>query len=94
MGFYPKKRARRHRGRVKAFPRDDPKKPIHLTSFIGYKAGMTHIVREVDKPGSSKILISLSKLLIPNLQQSVMSITMHSPSGTGVTLCDLFPAMP
>jgi len=52
MGFYPKKRARRHRGRVKAFPRDDPKKPIHLTSFIGYKAGMTHIVREVDKPGS------------------------------------------
>ena len=56
MGFYPKKRARRHRGRVKAFPRDDPKKPIHLTSFIGYKAGMTHIVREVDKPGSSKIV--------------------------------------
>jgi large subunit ribosomal protein L3e len=23
-----------------------------LTAFIGYKAGMTHIVREVDKPGS------------------------------------------
>ena len=56
MGFYPKKRARRHRGRVKAFPRDDPKKPIHLTAFIGYKAGMTHIVREVDKPGSSKLI--------------------------------------
>merc|ERR1712116_9843 len=27
-------------------------KPIHLTAFLGYKAGMTHIVREVDKPGS------------------------------------------
>jgi len=52
MGFYPKKRCKRHRGRVKAFPRDDAKKPIHLTAFIGYKAGMTHIVREVDKPGS------------------------------------------
>lgn len=52
MGFYPKKRARRQRGRVKAFPRDDSKKPIHLTAFMGYKAGMTHIVREVDKPGS------------------------------------------
>jgi len=37
---------------VKAFPKDDPKKPIHLTAFIAYKAGMTHIVREVDKPGS------------------------------------------
>jgi len=27
------------------------KKP-HLTAFMGYKAGMTHIVRELDKPGS------------------------------------------
>jgi hypothetical protein len=39
---------------VKSFPRDDPKKPCHLTAFVGYKAGMTHIVREVEKPGSSK----------------------------------------
>lgn len=51
MGF-KKKRSRRHRGRVGAFPKDDASKPIHLTAFIGYKAGMTHIVREVDKPGS------------------------------------------
>ncbi|KAK6743412.1 hypothetical protein RB195_010584 [Necator americanus] len=35
-----------------AFPKDDPSKPIHLTAFLGYKAGMTHIVRDVDKPGS------------------------------------------
>jgi len=52
MGFTPKKRSKRHRGKVKAFPKDDPSKPPHLTAFIGYKAGMTHIVREVDKPGS------------------------------------------
>merc|ERR1712134_133088 len=52
MGFYPKKRSRRHRGKVKAFPKDDPKKPVHLTAFLGFKAGMTHIVREVDRPGS------------------------------------------
>ena len=39
---------------VKAFPKDDPSKPPHLTAFMGYKAGMTHIVREVDCPGSSK----------------------------------------
>jgi len=25
---------------------------VHLTGFIGYKAGMTHILRDVDKPGS------------------------------------------
>jgi len=52
MGFYPKKRAKRHRGRVKAFPKDDPSKPVHLTCFLGYKAGMSHIVREADRPGS------------------------------------------
>jgi len=52
MGFAPKKRSRRHRGKVKAFPKDDRSKPVHLTSFISYKAGMTHVVREVDKPGS------------------------------------------
>lgn len=39
---------------VKAFPKDDPTKACSLTAFLGYKAGMTHIVREVEKPGSSK----------------------------------------
>ena len=37
---------------MKSFPRDDPAKKPHLTAFMGYKAGMTHIVREVEKPGS------------------------------------------
>ena len=27
-------------------------KAPHLTAFLGYKAGMTHILREVNKPGS------------------------------------------
>merc|ERR1711878_2752 len=52
LGFLPKKRAARHRGKVKSFPKDDPKKLVHLTAFLGYKAGMTHVVREVDRPGS------------------------------------------
>ncbi|GFY85640.1 ribosomal protein 1 [Actinidia rufa] len=56
LGFLPRKRAARHRGKVKAFPKDDPTKPPKLTAFLGYKAGMTHIVREVEKPGSSKQL--------------------------------------
>lgn len=54
LGFLPRKRSRRHRGKAKSFPKDDPSKPVHLTAFLGYKAGMTHIVREVDRPGSSK----------------------------------------
>jgi len=52
LGFLPQKHSRRHRGKVKSFPKDDPTKPVHLTAFLGYKAGMTHIVREVDRPAS------------------------------------------
>jgi len=52
LGFLPRKRARRHRGKVKSFPKDDAKKPVHLTAFMGYKAGMTHVVRDLDRPGS------------------------------------------
>jgi len=52
LGFLPRKRAARHRGKVKSFPKDDPKKPVQLTAFMGYKAGMTHVVRDLDRPGS------------------------------------------
>lgn len=34
------------------FPKDDPKKPVHLTAAMGYKAGMTTIVRDLDRPGA------------------------------------------
>lgn len=37
--------------------KDDPKKPVHLTAFMGYKAGMTHVVRDLDRPGSSMSLM-------------------------------------
>jgi len=52
LGFLPRKRSKKHRGRVRSFPKDDPAKKPHLTAFIGYKAGCTHIMREVNKPGS------------------------------------------
>merc|ERR1712098_392193 len=51
LAFLPRKRAARHRGKVKSFPKDDPKKPVHLTATMGYKAGMTTIVRDLDRPG-------------------------------------------
>jgi hypothetical protein len=35
-----------------SFPKDDPKKPCHLTATMGYKAGMTTIVRDLDRPGA------------------------------------------
>lgn len=52
LGFLPRKRAAAHRGHVRSFPKDDASKAPHLTAFMGYKAGCTHILREVNKPGS------------------------------------------
>jgi len=51
-GFLPRKRSCRMRGKVKSFPKDNASVPPHLTAFLGYKAGMTHVVRDLDKPGS------------------------------------------
>ncbi|TEB19104.1 ribosomal protein RPL3 [Perkinsus sp. BL_2016] len=52
LGFLPRKRTAHHKGKLKSFPKDDASKAPHLTAFVGFKAGMTHIVRDVDKPGS------------------------------------------
>lgn len=52
LAFLPRKRSRRHRGKIKSFPADDQKKECHLTGFISYKAGTTHTMRELTKPGS------------------------------------------
>lgn len=35
-----------------SFPKDNPKQPVHLTAAMGYKAGMTTIVRDLDRPGA------------------------------------------
>ncbi|MEQ2219556.1 hypothetical protein XENOCAPTIV_019927, partial [Xenoophorus captivus] len=53
MGFLPRRRSKKHRGRVRTWPRDDPSHPVHLTAFKGYKAGMTHTLREVHRPDLS-----------------------------------------
>jgi len=52
LGFLPRKRARRHRGRIRSFPKDDASKAPHLTAFPGWKAGMTHITRILERPKS------------------------------------------
>ena len=52
MAFLPRKRTVHHRGKAKSFPKDDSKKPVHLTAAMGYKAGMSTIVRDLDRPGA------------------------------------------
>lgn len=52
LGFLPKRRTRHHKGRIRSFPKDNSAKKPHLTAFAGFKAGMTHILREVERVGS------------------------------------------
>lgn len=52
LGFLPKKRTKHHDGKIKSFPKDDQSKPPHLTGFMAFKAGMTHIVRNAARPGA------------------------------------------
>jgi len=52
LGFLPRKRCKRNRGRIRSFPKDNAADKCHLTAFMGYKAGMTHVQRTVDKLGS------------------------------------------
>jgi len=52
LGFLPRKRCVTIRGRIRKYPADDQTVAPHLTAFMCYKAGMTHIVRDMDRPGS------------------------------------------
>jgi large subunit ribosomal protein L3e len=49
LGFLPRNRTKHHHGRIRSFPRDDRTKAPHFTAFGGFKAGMTHILRDVDR---------------------------------------------
>ncbi|CAB1448085.1 unnamed protein product [Pleuronectes platessa] len=51
MGFLPHKRSKTHIGRVRTWPKDEPSQPVHLTAFLGYKAGMTHTLRDIHRTG-------------------------------------------
>merc|ERR1711953_699633 len=49
LGFLPRKRTRKHRGKIRSFPKDDASKKPHFTAFAGFKAGMTHITRDIHR---------------------------------------------
>jgi large subunit ribosomal protein L3e len=54
LGYLPKRRTKYTKGKIRSFPRDDRSKPVHLTAFMGYKAGMTHVVRYLEKREGKK----------------------------------------
>ena len=56
LAYLPKRRTRHHHGRIRHFPKDDASKPIHLTAFMGYKAGMTHVVKYFERREGKKVI--------------------------------------
>jgi large subunit ribosomal protein L3e len=56
LAYLPKRRTKHHRGRIRHFPKDDVHAPIHLTAFVGYKAGMTHVTRHHEKREAKKLI--------------------------------------
>ena len=56
LGYMPKRRTKHTKGKIRSFPKDDKSKPVHLTAFMGYKAGMTHVVRYLEKKEGKKMI--------------------------------------
>jgi large subunit ribosomal protein L3e len=56
LGYTPKRRTKKTKATIRSFPKDDKSKPVHLTAFMGYKAGMTHIVRTIEKREGKKTI--------------------------------------
>lgn len=56
LGFFPKRRTQNTKGKIRHFPKDDKTKPVHLTAFMGYKAGMTHVIRVIDRKEGKKTI--------------------------------------
>merc|ERR1719454_2808466 len=56
LAYFPKRRTKYTKGKVRHFPKDDKTKPVHLTAFMGYKAGMTHVVRLIGKKEGKKTI--------------------------------------
>jgi len=54
LAYLPKRRTKHHRGRVRSFPRDNKEQPVHMTAFMGYKAGMTHVVKYQERQEGKK----------------------------------------
>ena len=93
LGFLPRKRSKRHRGKVKTFPKDDASRPCHLTAYMGYKAGMTHIVREMNRPGSSEYFIGIVVIVMMYIVWIFVSESHKHEVVEAVTIIETPPMM-
>jgi len=91
LAFLPRKRANRAIGKIKAFPEDKQTGDCHFTAFVGWKAGMTHVLRKVDgragSPLQNKEIINPVTLLdCPNMVVAGMVGYKKTPFGLRATV--------
>jgi large subunit ribosomal protein L3e len=70
LQYRPKRRSASIRPSIKAFPKDNQNEPCHITAFLTYKAGMTHVIRSKDvkiknKMQSKELLDAVTLLEAP-----------------------------
>ena len=86
LGFLPRKRSRQIRGRCRSFAKDDPAQKPHLAAFMCFKAGMTHIVRDLERPGSKankkEVVEAVTVLEAPPMV--VVGIVAYKPTPVGL----------
>ena len=70
MAFSPRKRARRHFGHVRSWPSSDG--DIRIQGFVGWKAGMTHVLLRDTNPnslsGGQEIRVPVTVVEVPELR--------------------------
>jgi large subunit ribosomal protein L3e len=87
LAFSLRKRSKTIRPAISAFPADTPSRPIHLTAFVAYKAGMTHVVRSrmqmaKNKQLSRELLDAVTIMEAPPMV--VFGVVGYERTGTGL----------
>ncbi|KAK6089224.1 hypothetical protein P3W45_001076 [Vairimorpha bombi] len=87
LAFCPRKRSKTIRPPIRAFPKDNTSDKIHPTGFIGYKAGMTHVirtrvVRNKNKQSVKEILDAVTIVETP--ANVIYGVTGYEQTGKGL----------
>ncbi len=85
MQFWPRKRAKRPTPRVRSWANNGEAKPL---AFMGYKAGMTHVLAIDNRKGSTSHgqLISIPVTVIECPPIKIHSVRFYKPEGYGTAV--------
>lgn len=83
LGVRPRKRASRIVPRIKSWPELDIETPMPL-AFLGYKAGMTHVIMIDDRPGTTthgrEIFVPVTIVETPDMVAAAIRVYGYDPN--------------